>query len=110
MVSRAIAALPATLLSAAYGLAAQIVGIRMLLRHRRQDIDAHFAENLLERTRAVVLGQLDLSHEEEHPSLAIDGEEAQLDAEKALRLRCSELCLDAVRLHRVAAQYQSLGE
>ena len=97
------------LLSAAYSLAAQIVGIRVLLRNRKADINALFAEHLLDKTRSIVLGQLDLTHEAEEPPSLDDGDESHIDAEKALRIRCRELCLDAARLHEVAAQYRQIG-
>ena len=98
-----------TLLSAAYSLAAQIVGIRVLLRNRKQDINPLYAEHLLDKTRQVVLGQLDLSHDvEETPDLD-DGDESHIDAEKALRIRCRELCAGAATLHEVAAAFRKIG-
>ncbi len=96
------------LLSAAYSLAAQIVGIRVLLRNRKQDINRLFAEHLLDKTRSVVLGQLDLSHAVEDPPEIDDHDESHVDAEKALKIRCRELCLDASRLHEVAAKFKTL--
>lgn len=93
------------LLSAAYSLAAQIVGIRVLLKNRKNDIDRLYAEHLLDQTRSVVLGQLDLSHDSEVE--LVDGDESHVDAEKALRLRCRELCADAVKLHEVAARFRA---
>jgi uncharacterized membrane protein YccC len=97
-----------TLLSAAYSLAAQIVGVRVLLRHRKDDIGPDYADRLLEQSRAIVLGQLDLSHETEE-ALPEEGDEAHVDAEKALRVRCRELCMDAARLHQVAAEFRKIG-
>ncbi len=99
----------ATLLSSAYSLAAQIVGIRVLLRNRKSDINPLYANHLLDKTRQVVLGQLDLSHDVEDPPDLLDGDESHVDAEKALRIRCRELCADAARLHEVAAQYRMIG-
>jgi uncharacterized membrane protein YccC len=96
----------AALLSAAYSLAAQIVGIRVLLRYRRAEIDPVYADDLLQRTRAIVLGQLDLSHDDETDTLLATQDESAIDAEKGLRLRCTELCRDAVQLHQVAAATQ----
>jgi uncharacterized membrane protein YccC len=93
------------LLSAAYNLAAQIVGIRVLLKNRKSDINRLYAEHLLDQTRSVVLGQLDLSHDIE--AELVDGDESQVDAEKALRLRCRELCAAAVDLHEVAARFRA---
>jgi uncharacterized membrane protein YccC len=94
----------ATLLAAAYGLAAQIVGVRVLLRHRRSDIGAAYADGLLQRTRAFALGQLDLSHDLADNPQPEDGDDSAIDAEKALKLRCAELCAAAADLHEVAAQ------
>ena len=97
-----------TLLAAAYNLASQIVGIRVLLRNRKADINPLYAEHMLDRTRQIVLGQLDLSHDvEETPDLD-DGDESHIDAEKALRIRCRELCAGASNLHEVAAQFSRL--
>jgi len=93
------------LLSAAYSLAAQIVGIRVLLRNRKDDINRLFAEHLLDKTRIAVLDQLDLSHEADDPPDLDDHDESHADAEKALRIRCRELCVDAVKLHEVAARF-----
>ena len=98
-----------TLLSAAYSLAAQIVGIRVLLRNRKRDINPLYAEYMLDKTRHAVLGQLDLSHEVEEPPELDDGDESHVDVEKALRIRCRELCLGAARLHEVAAQFAHIG-
>jgi uncharacterized membrane protein YccC len=95
------------LLSAAYSLAAQIVGIRVLLRNRKDDINRLFAEHLLDKTRNAVLEQLDLSHESEDPPDLDDHDESHADAEKALRIRCKELCIDAVKLHEVAARFRA---
>lgn len=95
------------LLSAAYSLAAQIVGIRVLLRNRKDDINRLFAEHLLDKTRAAVLEQLDLSHEHDDPPDLDDHDESHVDAEKALRIRCKELCVDAVKLHEVAARFRA---
>ncbi len=96
------------LLSAAYSLAAQIVGIRVLLRNRKDDINRLFAEHLLDKTRGAVLDQLDLSHDADDPPDLDDHDESHADAEKALRIRCKELCLDAVKLHEVAAQFRAV--
>ena len=98
------------LLSAAYSLAAQIVGIRVLLRNRKADIGRLYAEHMLDKTRSVVLGQLDLSHEVEDPPPLDDGDESHVDAEKALRIRCRELCADAAKLHQVAALFRTIGQ
>lgn len=98
-----------TLLAAAYSLAAQIVGIRVLLRNRRADINPLYAEHMLDKTRAAVLEQLDLSHEVEDPPDLDDGDESHVDAEKALRIRCRELCADAAKLHDVASLYRRIG-
>jgi uncharacterized membrane protein YccC len=98
-----------TLLSAAYSLAAQIVGIRVLLRNRKSDINPLYAEHMLDKTRQIVLGQLDLSHDAEDVPDLNDGDESHVDAEKALRIRCHELCADAIRLHEVAALYRVIG-
>jgi uncharacterized membrane protein YccC len=98
-----------SLLAAAYSLAAQIVGVRVLLRHRKGDIDPAYADKLLEQSRAIVLGQLDLSHVSEE-TLPDDADEAHVDAEKALKLRCFELCRDAARLHQVAAEFRTMGQ
>ena len=98
-----------TLLSAAYSLAAQIVGIRVLLRNRKNDINRLYAEHMLDKTRQIVLGQLDLSQDAEEPPDLDDGDESHVDAEKALRIRCRELCADAAKLHEVAAQYRMIG-
>ena len=95
------------LLSAAYSLAAQIVGIRVLLKNRKNDIDYDYAEHLLDQTRSMVLGQLDLEHDAE--AEPIDGDESHVDAEKALRLRCRELGAAAVALHEVAARFRPAG-
>jgi len=97
------------LLSAAYSLAAQLVGIRVLLKNRRADINALFAEHLLDKTRVAVLDQLDLTHESEDPPDLDDHDESHVDAEKALRIRCRELCIDAVKLHEVAARFRAEG-
>ena len=99
-----------TLLSAAYSLAAQIVGIRVLLRNRKNDINQLYAEHMLDKTRQVVLGQLDLSHDVEEPPDLLDGDESHVDAEKALRIRCRELCAGAAKLHEVAARYRTTGK
>ncbi len=96
------------LLSAAYSLAAQIVGIRVLLRNRKADINPLYAEHMLDKTRAAVLEQLDLSHESEDAPDLDDGDESHVDAEKALRIRCRELCADAAKLHDVAALYRRI--
>ncbi len=98
-----------SLLSAAYSLAAQIVGIRVLLRNRKADINPLYAEHLLDKTRQIVLGQLDLSHDVEDPPDLDDGDESHVDAEKALRIRCRELCADAAKLHEVAALYRNIA-
>lgn len=99
-----------TLLAAAYSLASQIVGIRVLLRNRKADINPLYAEHMLDKTRQIVLGQLDLSHEaEEAPDLQ-DGDESHVDAEKALRIRCRELCAGAANLHEVAAQFRKIRD
>jgi len=105
--SRAKSMLPdlAGLLSAAYSLAAQIVGIRVLLNHRLADIDPAFADRLLAQSRAIVLGQLDLSQQADDHLALTDDDDATADAEKALQLRCAELCRDAVKLHEVAALF-----
>ena len=95
------------LLSAAYSLAAQIVGIRVLLRNRKNDINRLFAEHLLDKTRVAVLEQFDLSHDSEDPPDLDDHDESHVDAEKALRIRCKELCIDAVKLHEVAARFRA---
>jgi hypothetical protein len=96
------------LLSAAYSVAAQIVGVRVLLRNRKNDINRLYAEHLLDKTRSVVLGQLDLSHDVGDPPDLDDHDESHVDAEKALRIRCHELCLDAARLHDVAAKFRTI--
>lgn len=93
------------LLSAAYSLASQIVGIRVLLRNRNQDINRLFAEHLLDKTRIAVLDQLDLSHDSDDLPDLDDHDESHADAEKALRIRCRELCVGAATLHEVAAQF-----
>jgi uncharacterized membrane protein YccC len=98
-----------TLLAAAYSLAAQIVGIRVLLRNRKADINPLYAEHMLDKTRRIVLGQLDLSHEAEETPELDDGDESHVDAEKALRIRCRELCAGAANLHEVAAQFSKIG-
>lgn len=98
-----------TLLSSAYGLASQIVGIRVLLRNRKSDINPLYAEHLLDKTRQIVLGQLDLSHDVEDTPDLDDGDESHVDAEKALRIRCRELCAGAANLHEVAAQFSKIG-
>jgi uncharacterized membrane protein YccC len=95
------------LLAAAYSLAAQIVGIRVLLKNRKDDINRLFAEHLLDKTRSAVLDQFDLSHGAEDPPDLDDHDESHVDAEKALRIRCKELCLDAVKLHEVAARFRA---
>lgn len=97
------------LLSAAYSLAAQIVGVRVLLRNRKDDINHLFAEHLLDKTRVAVLDQLDLTHESDDPPDLDDHDESHVDAEKALRIRCKELCIDAVKLHEVAARFRAEG-
>jgi len=94
------------LLSAAYSLAAQIVGIRVLLRHRKDEIDAAYADKLLEQSRSIALGQLDMSHDADETA-PDDHDDAHVDAERALRVRCRELCLDAARLHQAAARFQA---
>jgi uncharacterized membrane protein YccC len=97
------------LLSAAYALAAQIVGIRVLLRHRKAEINPGYADDLLQQSRAIVLGQLDLRQEADE-WVPDDHDEAHVDAEKALKLRCKELCRDAARLHEVAARFQGAAK
>lgn len=97
------------LLAAAYNLASQIVGIRVLLRNRKADINPLYAEHMLDKTRQIVLGQLDLTHEAEETPELDDGDESHVDAEKALRIRCRELCAGAANLHEVAAQFSKIG-
>lgn len=93
-----------SLLSAAYGLAAQIVGIRVLLRFRSKDIRPAFADDLLQQSRLIVLDQLTMSSDQEEVWLE-EGDESGVDAENALRIRCAELCAAAAHLHEVAARY-----
>jgi uncharacterized membrane protein YccC len=92
------------LLSAAYGLAAQIVGIRVLLRYRSNDIRPDFADDLLQQSRLIVLDQLTMSSDQQEVWLE-EGDESGVDAENALRIRCAELCAAAAHLHEVAARY-----
>ena len=94
-----------TLLSAAYSLAAQMVGIRSLLTNRRAEIDPTYADDLLQRTRQAVLGQLDLTRDNDVRFGLEAEDDASLEADKALKLRCAELYIDAVRLHSVAERY-----
>jgi len=93
-----------SLLSAAYSLAAQIVGIRVLLRHRSAEIRPAFADDLLQQSRTIVLDQLDMSSDQDEVWLE-EGDESGADAEHALRIRCVELCAAAARLHQVATRY-----
>lgn len=94
------------LLSAAYSVAAQIVGIRVLLRHRSGEIRPDYADSLLQRSQIIALEQLDLQSDHEQVWLE-DGDETNVDAEKALAIRCAELCQDAALLHKAASQYQA---
>jgi uncharacterized membrane protein YccC len=92
------------LIAAAYTTAAQIVTVRLLIRTRRDELDARACAALLEDTRCAVLAVLDLTQPPapfKQPPLHLAGE---ADAFAALRQRCAEVLREAGRLRELAAQ------
>jgi uncharacterized membrane protein YccC len=91
------------LIAAAYTTAAQIVTVRLLIRTRRDELDAHACASLLEETRHAVVAVLDLSKPPapfEQPPLHVAGE---ANAFAALRRRCAEVLREAGRLRELVA-------
>jgi len=93
------------LIASAYTTAAQIVTVRLLIRIRRSELDAHACVKLLDETRQAVLGEFDLGADppmrEPHPYEALDDS----DPYAVLRQRCSEVRSEAGRLRDIALQW-----
>lgn len=92
------------LIAAAYTTAAQIVTVRLLIRTRRDELDATVSRSLIEETRHAVLDVLDLSKPPapfEQPPLHLPGE---ANAFAALRQRCAEVLREAGRLRAMVAR------
>lgn len=96
------------LLAASYTTAAQIVTIRLLIRHNLATLDAEVCKRLLDETRQTIVAALDLSQ----PCPVVDGDlgSAQEDVsaiDDVLVLRCGQARQAAVQLHRLADQLKA---
>lgn len=97
------------LIAAAYTTAAQIVTVRLLLRTRRDELEAAVSALLLDETRRAVQAELDLSQPPPlerillPETVSTTGEMAASGAMLALRQRCEEVLREAARLRDIAA-------
>ncbi len=90
-------------LAAAYVTAAQIVAVRLLTERRRRDLDPDVTARRLDETRVAVVALLDPSiARAEQPLVDEVADEATLDVDQALALRCAELRGAAAYLHDLA--------
>ncbi|WP_294538339.1 FUSC family membrane protein [uncultured Rhodoblastus sp.] len=101
------------LIASAYATAAQIVNVRLLIRSRRDELDAPACEKLLDETRRAVLAELDLAappiqdfaRAGETPAKSIGGS----NAFAALRQRCAEVLRETGQLRRIALENLALA-
>ncbi len=92
------------LIASAYTTAAQIVTVRLLIRSRRDELNAPACEKLLDETRRAVLAELDLAAPPPDLSWASLGEKTGSNAFSALRQRCAEVLREAARLRQIATE------
>lgn len=88
------------LIAASYIAAAQIVTVRLIIRHRRDELDPAAARLLLDETRAAALAELDLAGARAARRLSSGAQGDQLF--EALRQRCDEVLREARNLRHLA--------
>jgi uncharacterized membrane protein YccC len=91
------------LIASAYATAAQIVTVRLLIRGRRDELDATACEKLLDETRRGVLAELDLSAKPSGDFFHGAETQSGSNAFVALRQRCVDVLREAGRLRKIAA-------
>jgi hypothetical protein len=96
------------LIASAYTTAAQIVTVRLLIRSRRDELNASACEQLLDETRSKVLAELDLSRPPGEDFFR-GGDTANKahggsNAFAALRQRCAEVLRETEQLRRLASE------
>jgi hypothetical protein len=91
------------LIAAAYTTAAQIVTVRLLIRTRRDELDANACSRLLDDTRHAVLAELDLSKPSAPPKSA-PADAYESNALAALHQRCAEVLREAGRLREMTVE------
>ena len=92
------------LIASAYATAAQIVTVRLLIRSRRDELDAAACEKLLDATRRAVLAELDLSKPPLEDFFRGGENLGGSNAFAALRQRCAEVLRETERLRRLASE------